>query len=80
MSLQTQQLLPAECQEGSKEKSAANLITKAQMADQTEETAADNYMGTEEFDLEVGQEMATLLEYIQIEPDSSAQRARFKYL
>lgn len=50
------------------------------MTDQTEETAANNYMGTGEFDLEVGQKMATLLEYIQIEPDPSAQRARFKYL
>lgn len=50
------------------------------MADQKEETAADNYMGTGEFDLEVGQEMATDHEYIQKEPDPSAQRATFKYL
>lgn len=60
MSLQTQQSLPAECQEGSKEKSAANFISKTQMTDQKEETAADNSMGTGEFDLEVGQEMATV--------------------
>lgn len=79
MSLQTQQLLPAEYQEGSKEKSAANFISKAQMADQKEETAADNYMGTGEFDLEVDQEMATVRVHTK-EPDPSAQRARSKSL
>lgn len=46
----------------------------------SEETAADKYIRTRELELELGQEVTTLFEYVLIEPGSSTQTARSKYL